>query len=138
MAVAKQKCPSFLITWICFSENFLVWGVDFMPICFIHSVRFGIQDREPEISVENALIRIMPTSSRDCEIRLRGVSPEMTVPFLRKPAVVGEPILVGGSRRFRFFINSIEFVWSADGYFKFDPRSWIIKSRFSFGLGEIF
>lgn len=121
--------------WDALLDNFLGLGDGLAGAKFSFTPsRFGINDKEPEVALKDALVRITPTSIDDCEIRLRGASPEGVISFPGKVYMVGAPILANESRRFRFSAPGVEIVWSPDGYSKFDLK---LDYHRSFSLSEL-
>jgi hypothetical protein len=82
--------------------------------------RFGLADRQPEVDVQGGRIEIKPTTSLDCELRLRGPLPGSSISLPAQLFTAGLPGLPIEQRRFRLATAGFDFVWTNGGESKFN------------------
>lgn len=85
--------------------------------------RFGIPDREPTLRVASGIMKITPSLAGACDLRFRGEGSATSVSIPASVYSLGFPMLPADKGRLRFAARGIEFVWSPDGYSRFQFTS---------------
>lgn len=84
--------------------------------------RFGLSDTRPQIDAKEGRVEITPSAAGDCELRMRGAPPNLSISLPAKIYTLGMPWLPFEQQRFRVSATGFEIVWVNNGSSKFTAR----------------